>query len=123
MKAAMARWQDWAAVVIGVVVALSPLWMDTNDAAMWSMIVLGALVAVAGLAHMMSAEMPALPWAMGVLGVLMFLSPWVMGFADMAGAAWTSWIGGVLTVLTAMAAMPEGSRLHIGHGGGLVTHH
>ncbi|MFD4180397.1 SPW repeat protein [Rhodococcus sp. NPDC058514] len=123
MKAAMARWQDWAAVVIGVVVALSPMWMDTNNAARWSMVVLGVLVAVAGLAHMMSSEMAFVPWAMGALGVLMFLSPWVMGFADMAGAAWTSWIGGVLTALTAMAAMPEGSRLHIGHGGGLATHH
>lgn len=123
MNAAMARWQDWVAVVIGVVVALSPLWMDTNDAARWSMIVLGVLVAVAGLAHMMSAEMAMVPWALGVLGVLMFISPWVMDFAAMEGAAWTMWIGGVLTAVVAVAELAEGNRMHIGHRGGLAPHH
>ncbi|MFF0815748.1 SPW repeat protein [Rhodococcus sp. NPDC003318] len=123
MNEGMRRWQDWAAVVIGAVVALSPLWVDTNNAAMWSMIVLGVLVAVTGLANMMSPATEMVVWAMGVLGVLMFIAPWVMGYADMAGAAWTSWIGGVLTVLTAFVALPEGSRFHIGHGGGLATHH
>jgi hypothetical protein len=123
MKAAWMRWQDWAAVVIGVVVALSPIWMDTNSAARWSMIVLGVLVAVAGLANMMSPGTEIVVWAMGVLGVLMFIAPWVTGYSGMAGAAWTSWVGGVLTVLTAMAALPEGSPMHIGHGGGLATHH
>ncbi len=123
MNAGMARWQDWVAVVIGVAVALSPIWFDTNSAALWSMIVLGALVAVAGLANMASPATEMVVWAMGVLGVLMFLAPWVTGYSDFTGAAWTSWIGGAATVLTALAAMPEGSRLHFGHGGGLATHH
>ncbi|TQF68745.1 hypothetical protein FK531_13160 [Rhodococcus spelaei] len=123
MKAEMARWQDWAAVVIGVVVALSPIWVSTNSAARWSMIVLGVLVAVAGLANMMSPATEMVVWAMGVLGVLMFIAPWVTGYSSMMGASWTSWVGGALTLLTAMAALPEGSRMHIGHGGGLAAHH
>jgi hypothetical protein len=124
MNADMRRWQDWAAVVIGAVVALSPLWVDTNTAAMWSMIVLGVLVAVTGLANMTSPDMDMVVWAMGVLGVLLFVAPWVTGYADLGGAAWTSWIGGALTVLTALVAMPEGSRMHIGHhhGGGVASH-
>ena len=46
---AWTRWQDWAAVVLGVVLVLSPLWVDTSPRAMWTMIVLGALLAVSGL--------------------------------------------------------------------------
>ncbi|MFC4605005.1 SPW repeat protein [Rhodococcus kronopolitis] len=123
MKVEWSRWQDWAAVVIGAFVALSPIWVDTNSAARWSMIVLGVLVAVAGLANLASPGTEMVVWAMGVLGVLMFLSPWVTGFSHLAGASWTSWVGGVLTVGVAMAALPESSRLHIGHGGGLAAHH
>ncbi len=123
MNASVNRWQDWVAVVIGAVVALSPLWVDTNSAAQWSMIVLGVLVAATGVANMMAPTSEMVVGAMGVLGVLLFVAPWVTGYADMAGAAWTSWVGGVATVLTALAAMPEGSRMHIGHGGGLAPHH
>ncbi len=52
MKAST-RWQDYAAVIIGAYAALSPLWLDTNNAAVWSLIVLGVLIAVAGLLHML----------------------------------------------------------------------
>ena len=35
--------------VIGVVAALSPLWLSTSSAAMWTMVVLGALIALTDL--------------------------------------------------------------------------
>lgn len=122
MKVEWSRWQDWAAVVIGAVVALSPIWVDTNSAARWSMIVLGVLVAVTGLANLASPGTEMVVWAMGVLGVLMFISPWVTSFSHLTGAAWTSWVGGVLTAVVAMAALPESSPMHIGHRGGLAAH-
>ncbi|MDQ3787290.1 MAG: SPW repeat protein, partial [Actinomycetota bacterium] len=85
------RPHDWAEVVLGVVALLSFLWMDTNDAAMWTMIVLGALVAIDGL---VSLAMPGMVYGEGiqiVLGVLMFISPWVMGYTEFTGMSWTSW--------------------------------
>ncbi|EMD22655.1 hypothetical protein C791_8215 [Amycolatopsis azurea DSM 43854] len=99
-------------MVIGVVVALSPLWMTTDNIAMWSLIVLGALIALDGLA---SLAMPGMVYGEGiqiVLGALLFVSPWVMGFATFMGASWTAWVGGVLTVVAGAAAMPIAQATH-----------
>lgn len=106
------RPHDWAEVAIGVVVALSPLWMTTDNTAMWSLVILGALVALDGLA---SLAMPGMVYGEGiqiVLGALLFISPWVMGYADFMGASWTAWIGGVLTVVAGAAAMPIAQATH-----------
>jgi hypothetical protein len=109
--------QDVVAIVIGVFAALSPLWLDTNNAAMWSLIVLGVLVALSGLVHMSRPEMTVAEYAMAVFGVLLFLSPWVMNFDAFTGASWTAWVVGVLAVVVAVTGLPMmSSRMHA-HGG------
>ncbi len=114
-SAAVRPWtrpHDWAEVVLGVVAVLSFLWMDTNNAAMWTMIVLGALVALDGLA---SLAVPGQVYGEGiqiVLGVLMFISPWVMSYTDLGGIAWSSWIIGALTVIVGAAALPVAQAAH-----------
>ena len=109
---AWARPHDWAEVVIGVVAALSPLWLSTDTTAMWTMVVLGALIALDGL---VSLAMPGMVYGEGIqiaLGVLLFIAPWVMGYTEFNGASWTSWIAGVLTVIAGAAAMPVASAAH-----------
>ncbi|WP_146060418.1 SPW repeat protein [Amycolatopsis sp. CA-128772] len=109
---AWSRPHDWAEVVIGVVAALSPLWLSTDTTAMWTMVVLGALIALDGL---VSLAMPGMVYGEGVqiaLGVLLFIAPWVMGYTEFNGASWTSWIAGVLTVIAGAAAMPVASAAH-----------
>jgi len=109
---AWTRPHDWAEVVIGVVAALSPLWLSTDNAATWTMVVLGALIALDGLA---SLAMPGMVYGEGVqiaLGVLLFIAPWVMGYTEFNGASWTSWIAGVLTVIAGAAAMPVANAAH-----------
>jgi uncharacterized membrane protein HdeD (DUF308 family) len=109
---AWTRPHDWAEVVIGVVAALSPLWLSTDSKAMWTMVVLGALIALDGLA---SLAMPSMVYGEGIqiaLGVLMFLAPWVMSYTTLNGASWTSWIAGALTVIAGAAAMPVASAAH-----------
>ena len=109
---AWSRPQDYAEVILGAVLALSPLWVDTTNTVMWTMIVLGVLIALDGL---VSLAMPGLVWGeygQLVLGVLAFISPWVMDFTGMEGAAWSSWIIGALTVVMAAAALPFATRAH-----------
>jgi hypothetical protein len=108
---------DWAEVVLGVVAALSFIWMDTDNAAMWTMIILGALVALDGLA---SLAVPGLVYGEAiqiVLGVLMFISPWVLSYTEFTGISWTSWIVGALTVIVGGAALPVAQAAHRAGGG------
>lgn len=116
-KRSWQRWQDWVAVVIGVLVALSPIVVATDTAALWTLIVFGVLIAAAGLWSLAQPESVVSEYAHGVLGVLLFISPWVLTYADMSGAAWTSWIGGVLTVAVGLAALPEANEAHKGLAG------
>ena|SRR5215217_639813 len=107
-----ARPHDWAEVVLGLVAVLSPIWLSTDNAAMWTLIVLGALVALDGLA---SLAFPNMVYGEGiqiVLGALLFISPWVMSYSDMSGAAWTSWIIGALAVIAGAAALPIANAEH-----------
>ena len=109
---AWSRPHDWAEVVIGVVAALSPLWLSTDTPAMWTMVVLGVLIALDGL---VSLAMPGMVYGEGIqiaLGVLLFIAPWVMGYTEFNGASWTSWIAGVLTVIAGAAAMPVANAAH-----------
>lgn len=103
---------DWAEVVLGVVAVLSTIWMDTNNAAMWTMIILGALIALDGLA---SLAMPGMVYGEAiqiVLGVLMFISPWVLSYTEFNGISWTSWIIGALAVLVGGAGLQMAQSAH-----------
>ncbi|WP_328614155.1 SPW repeat protein [Amycolatopsis sp. NBC_00355] len=109
---AWTRPHDWTEVVIGVVAALSPLWLSTDTTVMWTMVVLGALIALDGL---VSLAKPGLVYGEGIqiaLGVLFFIAPWVLEYTELNGASWTSWIAGVLTVIAGAAAMPVANAAH-----------
>jgi uncharacterized membrane protein HdeD (DUF308 family) len=106
------RPHDWAEVLLGVVAVLSFLWADMDNAAMWTMIVLGALIALDGL---LSLATPGLVYGEGVqivLGALLFISPWVMTFTDMTAASWSAWIVGGLTLVVGAAALPVANATH-----------
>ena len=109
---AWTRPHDWAEVVIGVVAALSPLWLSTDTMTMWTMVILGALIAIDGLVSLAS---PGAVYGEGiqiVLGVLLFIAPWVMGYTEFNGASWTSWVAGALTIIAGAAAMPMATAAH-----------
>ena len=111
------RWQDWAAVVVGVLVALSPIVFTTSTAALWTLIVLGALIALTGLWSLSAPGSVASEYVHVVLGVLLFISPWVLGYSNLGGASWTSWIGGGLAVIVGLVAVPEAQHQHRGLAG------
>ncbi|MEV5297477.1 SPW repeat protein [Amycolatopsis methanolica] len=117
---AWTRAHDWAEVVLGVVAVLTPLWADTDTTTMWTMIVLGALIALDGL---LSLSMPGLVYGEGVqvvLGALLFVAPWVMTYTALDVAAWSSWIIGALTAIAGLAALPVANAVH---RGGMTTAH
>jgi hypothetical protein len=79
---------------------------------MWTMVVLGALIALDGL---VSLAMPGMVYGEGIqiaLGVLLFIAPWVLRYTAFTGAAWTSGLAVVLTGIAGAAAMPVANAVH-----------
>ena len=111
------RWQDWGAVVLGVVAVLSVLWVATSPAALWSLVVFGVLLAISGLWSLAMPGSVASEYVHIGLGVLLFLSPWVLSYANFTGAAWTSWVIGVLAVAVGAVAVPVATTAHRGMAG------
>lgn len=106
------RPQDWVELVVGVLVALSPIVVNTSTAAIWTLIVLGVLIAADGLWSLAAPGMVASEGIQVVLGVLLFISPWVLSFSALSGASWVSWIGGGLTIIAGLAALPAANSAH-----------
>lgn len=109
------RWQDWAALVAGVYALLSPIWTVTTTTATWTMVVLGAVTAAVALWSLALPDDRNSEVTHMIMGVLLFISPWVMGFAGLTGMAWTAWITGVVAFVAGALAMPASNRLHLQH--------
>ena len=96
----MKRWthpQDFIALIVGVYALLSPLWTTTTSKATTTMVVLGAVTAVLSLIELVRPDMLSIEGLAAVMGVLFFISPWVMSFSGSRGMAWTAWVAGVIT--------------------------
>jgi uncharacterized membrane protein HdeD (DUF308 family) len=117
--AAWKRWQDWAEVVLGILFIISPFAFGANAMGMmnatWTAVVLGILIALAGLFNLAMPANPAGEWIAGILGILAFISPWVIGFTSLMSLAWTAWIIGVLTFIAAALVLFGGRSLTTGH--------
>jgi len=101
-----------AALVIGVLVALSPIVVATTAGAVWSLVVLGVLLALTGLWSLAVPGSAVSEYVHVVLGVLLFIAPWVLVYSSLAGASWTSWVGGVLAVVVGASALPSANAEH-----------
>lgn len=116
------QWPNWLMLVLGAWLFISP-WVVAAPAAgavawnAWIVGVLLVIVSVAALAQLAEWE----EWINLVLGGWVFASPWIFGYGAEAGAAWNSYIVGVLAVIVAIwgivaarqaaGAMPAGGRL------------
>jgi|ERR1700682_923217 len=107
------RWQDYATIVFGVLLFISSLaFGETSQAvAAGSAYVLGVLLVLSGILSAAIRDVRRSPvlYIPGVLAVVTFFAPFVLGFAGVTGIAWTAWVMGVLT-LAVVATLVSGSR-------------
>lgn len=94
------RWQDWATVVLGVVLVLAPWVLGTISSAFavdaWFV---GMLSIIVALLSLYQPRRFIMEWITLLLGVWLFLSPWLLSFTVLSGAAWIAWIIGLLLVM------------------------
>lgn len=99
---AWTRWQDWVSLVLGIILFITPWIFGTaiNGARSWDAWILGIIgVVLALIALAMVSAATVTEWIAVVLGIVLFISPWVFGFATLGAAAWPAWIIGVLFVI------------------------
>jgi len=96
------RWQDYATIIFGVALFLSPIvFGDTSHAtATTTAYILGVLLVLAGLLAAAMREANQVEWIPVILGVVTFVSPFVFGFTAVAAVAWAAYLLGVLTVIS-----------------------
>jgi hypothetical protein len=109
------RLQDWVTLLAGVYTATSPLALSTigmtgDGKVVAAMITLGALLVISSIASLARPNLIAAEWATTLLGVLLFVAPWVVGYSGLTGAAWTSWIVGVVVVVVSLTVGRVGDR-------------
>ena len=102
------RWQSWLNVLVGIWLFISP-WVlgTTSDAATaWNAWIIGAAIFVVALIALgaTASASAAAPWVNVVLGVWLFISPWVLRSTDVSDGAVNAWVFGVVTVLVALWA-------------------
>jgi hypothetical protein len=92
------RWQDWSVVVLGAILFVTPFVFGetAQTTAATSAYILGALVVLAGLLNSAMNRVGGLELIPAVLAVIVFVSPWLFGFASVTALAWSAWIIGVL---------------------------
>jgi VIT1/CCC1 family predicted Fe2+/Mn2+ transporter len=100
MSGTWKRWQDWLTVVVGVLLFITPfVFGATATAAIaWTAYIGGALLVIAGVWSLSSGTSQWIEWAEVVIGVLLIIAPWVLGFSSWSSMAWSVWIAGVLAL-------------------------
>jgi hypothetical protein len=103
MAEARRRWQDWATAVVGVLLSITPFVFGATGtgAAAWNAYVAGVLLVIVGVWSYTTASVRWTEWAEVVIGVLVFLAPWALGFSALASIATSAWIAGILAVVLA----------------------
>jgi len=95
------RWQGWITVVLGVLLFITPfIFGATGMAAVaWTAYVGGLLLVIAGLWSLSAPSIHFTEYSEIVIGVLVFVAPFVLGFTGLTYMAWSDWIAGILAVL------------------------
>jgi hypothetical protein len=101
------RWQDWVTALVGIWLFISPWVLSTTgsaDAARNAWII-GAAIFIVALIALGTPNNPTAEWINVVLGVWLFISPWVLGYTGVKDGSWNAWIFGVVTVILALWAL------------------
>lgn len=113
------RWQDWATFILGILLIISPFAFGAATtsgttgtygtagmtAAFWSAIVLGILIALVSLVNLAKPAFEVGHWFELLLGFVVFVTPWVLGYTTSTRMAWSAWVIGVLCALLAASVV------------------
>ncbi|MDO1480556.1 SPW repeat domain-containing protein [Rhodococcus ruber] len=86
------------ALILGIATMTASVWFDTTAVGSGVTLGLGAIAAIYALWSLIARDPTKDHWSLSVVGLILFISPWIGQFAG-DGAAWTAWIAGALIML------------------------
>lgn len=102
------RWQNWVTLAVAVLLVIAAfVFAGARTEAMNSVMVLAIILVATSLVALARPESMADRWVAIVVGALLVVAPWVMAYTDLTGLAWSSWIGGAVTVVIEAMALPQ----------------
>ena len=103
MSTAWRRWQDYATIILGVALFVTPfVFGDTSQGtAATTVYILGVVLVLGGLLAAAMREANNAEYVPVILGVVTFISPFLFGFTAVTAIAWAAWVVGVLAVASA----------------------
>ncbi|GAB3207808.1 SPW repeat domain-containing protein [Marinactinospora thermotolerans] len=106
------RWEDWVSLVAGLAAAVSWLWHGMTGVGTAAMFVIGVLVVLASVMSITRPGVIATEGATLLLGALLFITPWGLGFTDVPAAAWTAWLAGAVIAVVGLVGLPLSTTAH-----------
>lgn len=104
------RWSDWAALAAGIATALSWIWHGMFGPAMVALFLLGLATVFTATICVTRPGLVLGEALLAALGVLVFLTPWLIGFAGKPVGAWTAWITGAVIAVMGVVGLPPSRR-------------
>jgi hypothetical protein len=98
------RWASWANLILGAILFISPWYSITwfNARSSWNAWILGVAIMLVAIWALASVTPAFVSWINVLLGIWVFISPWVLRFAVAQSVeAWSAWIIGALVFLLA----------------------
>jgi len=89
------RWIGVAALILGLFTMSASFWSGTTAAGAGFTLGFGAIASLYALWSLLARDPTKDHWSLTVVGLALFISPWLGQFAG-DGAAWTSWVAGAL---------------------------
>ncbi len=108
------RWEDWVVVVAGAASAVSWVWHGMVGVGMAVLLILGVLSVLAAVISITRPGLIATEVVTLALGVLLFLSPWLLAFIGTMAAAWTAWTAGAVIAVMGIVSLPLANTGHRG---------
>lgn len=94
------RWQDWLIALLAIVLFATPylFGLSYETSAAWTCWVTGVLLFAFADGTLIARAPARFEFVPMVIGGLLFLAPWVLGFVAVGALAWACWIIAALTV-------------------------
>lgn len=97
-------WTRWVNLIAGILLFIAPwvLGYTASTTAAWTSWILGALIAIFAFIGLVSKAVGDwTQWIVSICGVLAFIAPWVLGFANISSAFWSCIVLGAIAVIVA----------------------